>query len=263
MKNPARMTTPRLRCYRIHANAPEFRPARSARKWMDNTSDRYAYRCVPLGIANASGWEILMPHGFEATWDGGNGKEAISIRNLDGGHAHPHTVISHFGHGVLTFHTGYLLRTDPGWGIWCRGPPNEPKDGIAALDGLVETDWLPFPFTMNWRFTRPCTVRFDKGEVFCFVTPLAHLALESIRPEMLELDSDVQLKAEYSAWSASRADFLARLQAGDSATVKEAWQRFYMQGATATGQSAPDTHRHKRRLAGGKSDDLDMEKQPS
>jgi len=27
---------------------------------MDATSDRFAYRCTPLSIANASGWEIFV-----------------------------------------------------------------------------------------------------------------------------------------------------------------------------------------------------------
>ena len=249
----ATAATTGLRCYRIHANAPELKPARSERVWMNDTSDRYAYRCVPLTMANSSGWELLLPAGFEATWDGRPSIEAITLRGLNGAALDTQIVTSHFGHGVLTMHTGYLLRTDPGWGIWARGAPNEAKDGIAALDGLVETDWLPFPFTMNWRFTRPCTVRFERGEVFCFFMPVAHMALEQIEPEMLYLSDDPALKAEYEAWSTSRSQFLTKLHAGDADTVKEAWQRFYVRGNTATGQVAPDTHRAKRRLAPGRS----------
>ena len=35
---------------------------------MDATDDRFAYRCIPLSIANASGWELLCPVTFEAWW---------------------------------------------------------------------------------------------------------------------------------------------------------------------------------------------------
>jgi len=28
---------------------------------------------------------------------------------------------------------------------------------------VIETDWLPDPFTMNWQMTRPGTVRFREG----------------------------------------------------------------------------------------------------
>jgi hypothetical protein len=242
----------RLQFYRLHPNAPDLRPGRSERAWMNETNERYAYRCVPLSIANASGWELLLPASFEATWDGGAAKESIALKGLCGEAVDSQIVNSHFGHGVLTFHTGYILRTDPDWGVWCRGAPNEAKDGIAPLDGLVETDWLPFPFTMNWRFTRPCTVRFAKDEVFCFIMPVAHMALEDMKPEILYLDDAPELKEEYSAWSKSRSAFLKNLQAGDAQTVQEAWQRFYVRGATATGKRAPASHRAKRRLSSGR-----------
>jgi hypothetical protein len=104
---------------------------------MDETPSRFAYRCTPLSIANASGWEILSPCSFQATWNGSIGLDAISIRSEGDDHSF---VISHFGSGVLTFHTGYLFRTPPGWAVWARGAPNTVKDGIAPLDGLVETD---------------------------------------------------------------------------------------------------------------------------
>lgn len=82
--------------------------------------------------------------------------------------------------GIVTFHTGHLFRTPPGWGVWVTGPPNWPKDGIAPLTGLVETDWLPFPFTMNWQMTRPGEVVFRKGEPFAFITLMEHKRLEAI-----------------------------------------------------------------------------------
>ena len=61
-----------LVCY-LHAGwAPLIRPAPATRAWMDATPEAFAYRCLPLNIANAHGWEILSPCGFEAVWDGGS-----------------------------------------------------------------------------------------------------------------------------------------------------------------------------------------------
>jgi hypothetical protein len=39
---------------------------------MDDTNQRFAYRCIPLSIANASGWEIVLPFSFSAVWNGGS-----------------------------------------------------------------------------------------------------------------------------------------------------------------------------------------------
>ena len=53
----------------------DIRPAPVERPWMEATDQRFAYRCLPLNIANAFGWEILCPSAFTAGWDGGKGIE--------------------------------------------------------------------------------------------------------------------------------------------------------------------------------------------
>ena len=66
-----------------------------------------------------------------------------------------------------------------------QGPINRPKDGIAALSGIIETDWSPYSFTMNWIFTRPDTpVRFEKGEPYCYIFPVSCGALEGLESNL-------------------------------------------------------------------------------
>jgi hypothetical protein len=238
-----------LTCYQVHADAPDLIPARPGRAWMDATGQRFAYRCTPLTMANSTGWELLCPFDITASWNGGPGLGDLVIERDGSDQDLQHIVQSSFGHGILTFHPGYLFRTDPEWGIWCRGAPNFPKDGIVALDGLVETDWLPFTFTMNWLFTRPGMVRFEKREPFCFILPLPHINLEAIRPAIQLLSDNPELQAENAAWSASRRDFNTRLREGEPATTKEKWQRFYLTGKSPKSTVAPDTHRVKRKMA--------------
>jgi hypothetical protein len=237
-----------LSCYRIRDHAPELIPGRAERAWMDAAGPRFPYRCTPLTIANATGWELLCPSGLTARWNGGARIEDLSVE-LDGGQPNePGFAQSHFGFGVMSFHPGYLFRTDPAWAIWCRGAPNFPKDGLLALDGLVETDWVPFSFTMNWLFTRPGAVRFEKDEPFCFILPVPHMDLEAIQPRMLRLSDNPELLAEHAAWSAARADFNKGLAVLNPETLKERWQRFYLNGKSPTGLTAPDTHRVKRKM---------------
>jgi hypothetical protein len=235
---------PSLVCYRLEPNPPLMVPGQSGRAWMDETPSRFAYRCTPLSIANASGWEILSPCSFQATWDGLIGLDAITIQSE--GDNHPF-VVSHFGSGVLTFHTGYLFRTPPGWAVWARGAPNTVKDGIVPLDGLVETDWLPLPFTMNWRFTRPGEIRFEKDEPFCFVTLFPHGLIDAVEPKVLELFNEPGLQENYAEWSMSRLVFNADLKAGTPEAVAEGWQRRYLHGKAPDGTTSP-FHCHKRRL---------------
>ncbi len=238
-----------LECYATQARPPEIVPGRPQRAWMDTFTDRHAYRCLPLNMANSTGWEILCPVGFTAEWNGGIHQQDIQLRP-DHTHADFHEFAkSHFSHGIVTFHTGYLFRTPPGWSMWVMGPPNHFKDGIQPLTGLVETDWLPFPFTMNWKFTRPGRIRFEKGEPFCFITLAQDKVLESVEVTRRVLESEDELRDQYTAWHRHREEFNTKLAKRDPETVKEAWQRFYFKGQAPEDVGvAPKAHVNKRRL---------------
>jgi hypothetical protein len=238
-----------LECYATQARPPEIVPGRPQRGWMDQFTDRHPYRCLPLSMANSTGWEILCPVGFTAEWNGGLYTQDIKLWP-DLPHPDFHEFVkSHFSHGIITFHTGYLFRTSPGWSMWCMGPPNHIKDGVQPLVGLVETDWLPFPFTMNWKFTRPGKVHFERGEPFCFITLAQDKVLETVEVTRRTLESDDALRDQYSAWHAQREAFNTRLAKGDPVTVKEAWQRFYFKGEIPDEAGpAPKAHVNKRRL---------------
>jgi hypothetical protein len=52
----------RLVAYRLpRYTGQTLRPGRVARDWMDESRERFAYRCLPLNIANAHGWEVATP----------------------------------------------------------------------------------------------------------------------------------------------------------------------------------------------------------
>jgi hypothetical protein len=238
----------KLLCYQLSPEAPRVVPGRSDRAWMDATLVRYAYRCLPLTIANSMGWELLAPATITADWNGGRELADITIY-VEGADAHASFAMSHFGHGILTFQTGYLFRTDPGTALWARGVPNLPKDGIAPLDGIIETDWLSFGFTMNWMFTRPGRVRFEKDEPFCFITPVGYHALDAVVPEIVPIEADPEIAASYRTYAEARESFNAKLAANDPETVRQGWQKWYMRGESPDGRERHSAHVSKLRLA--------------
>jgi hypothetical protein len=239
-----------LECFPTIDRPPELVAGRPQRAWMDHFADRHPYRCLPMTMANTSGWEVLCPMAFTAEWNGGLMQEDIKLQP---DHPHPDFhkhVTSHFSHGVVTFHPGYLFRTPPGWSMWVMGPPNQLKDGLQPLAGVVETDWLPFPFTMNWVFTRPGKVRFEKGEPFCFITLLQDHPLHEIQPVIRRMDADPELTHQYSVWERHRGEFNRKIFRQDPDAVKQAWQRFYFKGEypQEVETAAPAGHVNKRRL---------------
>jgi hypothetical protein len=236
----------RLVAHVIDGHPFSIRPAPLERDWMDATDRRFAYRCLPLNIANGHGWEILCPAGFTAVWDGRPAKEAVQV-TTDPGHAAP--ALGHFGNGVLTFHVPCLFQTDPGVDLFVTGPINRPKDAISPLSGVIETDWAPYTFTMNWMFTRPRTVvRFEKDEPFCHLFPVTRGALEAIEPRQQPLSATPDLEERHKVWSESRVAFNADL-AQRQAPAPDDWQKSYFRGLQPTGEpGAVAGHRSRLRL---------------
>lgn len=233
--------------YRIHERADmPITCAPVGRGWMDASDQGFAYRCLPLTIANQGGWSIPCPVPFIACWDGGQYPPSVRIAFEPG--CEDRNISSHFGSGVLTFSIPYLFRTPPSVNLWVKGPSNRIKDGVQALEGIVETDWTPAPFTMNWKFTRPnYPVRFERGEPICMVVPVAVNLLESLEPAYVPLHENPELHEQYLAWMKARAEFLVALQERRPDAVKVGWQKDYSKGVLPGG-SRPMQHRTRLHL---------------
>lgn len=237
-----------LICYLHPGWAPLIRPAPATRAWMDASPDAFAYRCLPLNIANAHGWEVLSPCGFEASWNGGGAPADVEVR-LDPGSDGARAPVGLFGQGVLTFHVEGVIRTPPGWNLMVGGSPNAPKDGIFPLSGVIETDWSPFTFTMNWRFTRPHhPVRFEAGEPFCFLFPVQRGAVEAFEPKFLPMSDEPDLPERFGAWSRARDTFQAGVRASPPALPSKHWQKHYYRGVDIEGRIGTEDHQSKLRL---------------
>jgi hypothetical protein len=209
---------------------------------MDETTNRFAYRCLPLTIGSQYGWELLCPCAFEALWTGGASPGAVTVVSL--GASGGLIPASHFGEGVLTFDPGYLFRTEAPYQMVVTGPINSRKDGIVPLTGIVETDWLPYSFTMNWTFTRVgVPVRFEEGEPFCQIFPIHGDLIEQVEPEVCDLSVEPELDRAHTEWHESRSAFNADLATPDSPARKQGWQRFYNRGTLHTGERVEAKHR--------------------
>jgi hypothetical protein len=237
-----------LTCFLHDGWEPDIRPASPRRDWMDETPDAFAYRCLPLNIANAHGWEIGAAINCAARWDGGIGVDAVEVWTEPGAPTHRGPV-SLFGQGVLTFHVEGIMRTPPGWNLWVGGPPNSAKDGIAPLSGVIETDWSPFTFTMNWRFTRAGEwVTFDRGEAIAFFFPVQRGSVEAFAPRFAALNSDPDLARQFADWNASRTQFHRQMADAPPSEASGTWQKFYYRGINAAGCKGAVDHRTKLRV---------------
>lgn len=230
-----------ITCYTLEGNAVEVRPAESRRPWMDQTAKAFAYRCLPLTMANSHGWEILSPTTFEACWNGGSLPTDVEISILEGNAG---GVASHFGSGILTFVPNVVLRTEEGHNLWISGPANRFKDGAQALSALIESDWMPYTFTMNWKLTRPGhPVRFDLGEPYCFFFPITRGLVERADPRFERLTADPELTASFEcAYGRRLAVHHAARDNGSAPKELSRAANWYMRGLSPDGSRSFPEH---------------------
>jgi hypothetical protein len=150
-----------------------LRPAPPRRPWMDEHT--HAYHCLPLVVAN----QWVDPQFLPA-------------------------VKSQFGRGIVTFSPPWLFRTPPGWDLFAKGPANRWKVNCVPLEGIIETWWLPYTFTFNWKLVEPGEVRFEEGECIGQILPVPHRTFAGSRFVEEPLASEPGLAARMGAWRDER-----------------------------------------------------------
>ena len=211
------------------------------RNWMDSTSDKFAYRCLPMSIVNQSSWDVLCPAKIEAYWNGNNSTTDVTVNYPNGSDFK--FAKSEFGNGILTFHTDFVLTTDGTNSIYCKGPANFHKENIQPLEGIIETFWLPFTFTMNWKFEKPGSVVFEKDEIMFSFFPIDLNFLESFNVTKRPMKLDSSLSTKYETYSHSRTE---HIQFGH--TDGETWQKYYMRGVCPFSNKKHPKHKTKLNL---------------
>lgn len=230
----------KITAYKVVDNPCPLVPGTKRRQWMDDTVHQYAYRCLPMPIANCTGWQIHPPCDFTIHWDGSNHKEGLSFEYYQDGQSF---LESGFGCGIITFHPGYLFRTSPGWDLLVTGPPNLPISFAYPLSGVVETFWLPFTFTMNWKLYNSGSFHWNKKDPLAFIMPVPHEF--EIETDIKDIKEDQELSARFDKWRDTRNqqlhDMSLAMDSGmkvgnvDPNNTTTHWEKSYMHGVDKDG----------------------------
>ena len=208
------------------------------RDWMDATSERYAYRCLPLNMANQCGLWVLNPIGFTVTWNGNSSIGTNIAINFDNEPDLWKTWIHDvFGSGILTWNIPYLFKTKPaGSRLLIMSPANSFKPHVQALTAIIESDWSNSAFTMNYKILTPNhAIRFEVGEPICQIIPISTNIcgdLENATVTVQPLESDKSVYDEYHKWDTGRTTFMQDRLLGKHAP--SAWQKDYYRGSGNT-----------------------------
>lgn len=193
-----------VKCYKMgEAELWSLVVATSLRNWMEQ-QQRFAYRCLPMKVANEQGWFILCPTDIELIWNGGPDPSDLQVVLAD--NTYCGSIKSHFGQGILTFSPPWFFRTEAPVGLRIAGPANLMVPGLFALEGLVETWTHNSTWTMNWRVQDlNKTLMLPKGTPICHIT--LHNFESSSGPELVVADYEDlpdEQRNDLNAWSAHR-----------------------------------------------------------
>jgi hypothetical protein len=219
----------------------QIEPMNMQRSWMHKTTDKFAYKCLPLGIANQYGWQVLSPVDFSVSWYGGERQEDIVVESDDPDFdKYRHSFNSHFANRVFTINHDFIVTTPENYSLYIRGVPNKEYGILRPLDAIVETDWLPFTFTYNFRFMEIGTVHFKKGEpLFCFF-PVERNTVENFKIKEKNIKENPELLDKFEDHSYNRS----------VANRDGKFQRFYINGTDSYGNKYSIKNHIKRLMFG-------------
>lgn len=240
-----------IKIYRTHPGYKIFDvvPLSLHRDWMTESRGKYAYKCLPLNIANQYGWAVLSPANFSVSWFGGAHENNVEVTS-DDPDFEDYMVISHFGEGTFTLQLDFIVQTPENYSTYIRGIPNKLDSILKPLDAIVETDWLPYPFTYNFRFVETGMVDFKKGEPLLCFFPIERNSVENFQLEELSVADNQEMQDDYQK--------LLRLRQETAIANKDkiVLQRFYNQ--TEAPHKKFNVKNHiKRLIFGSKPDTID------
>ena len=152
-----------------------IRPGVKDREWL-NVKTSGVYDDLTMNMACQSGWELLAPGDFTAEWKGNRETDSTLIHSSM---KDAHLFHTGMGDGIFSIRTYYIVKTPPDYAILVTGAPNFFKDGAVQLSSVIESNWSHTSFTLNWKMTRPGTVKFKSGEPIGFITLIPHRQLDN------------------------------------------------------------------------------------
>jgi hypothetical protein len=145
---------------------------------------------------------------FTAEWNGGPLESDLVVTIInppESNNEESHKITAtKYGHGILSFVPDFIVRTSPGVSTYVRGVPNLVANGIQPLDGVVETDWLAFTFTYNFKFIKPGKIKFEKGQPLFSFFPVERGYVEQFETLVSGVEDYPEFKKEYDRYSNHR-----------------------------------------------------------
>jgi hypothetical protein len=207
-----------------HRSPFTIEPMSIKRDWMDQTSEKHAYRCFPVTQANVIGWSISCSEDIVFSWDGINDQtdQHVKIDSPEGSY-------SGRGQSSISLNTGLTFKTDQDVSILTINPVNYFSNDFETMSNLISTSFYgnPLPLAIKAR-------RANEKVVIKAGTPIATL----IPISLTQLNNTIIKIVDYKDEDRKRAE--ANRSYGEAAQVVNSsgqWTDWYRDAVNEKGES--------------------------
>jgi hypothetical protein len=177
-------------------------PMSIKRDWMEDTSERHAYRCFPVTQSNVIGWSLFCTTDIEFIWDGVNDQTADHIEIIKA----PHGTYGGRGQSSISFHTGLIFRTDENVSIFTINPVNYFNNEFETMSSLMSTSFYdnPLPLAIKAK-TKNKNVVIKAGTPLATIIPISLSELNNTCINIInDKNKDKRIKANKEYGEASQ-----------------------------------------------------------
>lgn len=162
------------------------------RNWMEESSDRHAYQCFPITLANTMGWAISFPEDISFIWDGICDTTPSHITILEG---HRYCSTGR-GNATISFHTYLTLKTDENITTLIMPVPNQFNESAQCYTTLISTSFYKSMLPVAWRIIQPNTkITIPAGTPVAVIIPISLTELQDFE---VVIKNDHKIIEEYN-----------------------------------------------------------------
>lgn len=151
-----------------------------------------ATACLPMSIANQTGFAIVSLSDFTMRWDGGHEPSSVSItcddKVVEGfyGHGEDHVygnakqMLAPFYSGMISIKHDFFLRTPLGVNLFVTQVPNNFIPATVPVSAMIETDNAVRDWVFNLKITVPnIDIHIKKGDPLIGLIPVPRFFSDS------------------------------------------------------------------------------------
>lgn len=165
-------------------------PMSIKRDWMDNTSEKHAYRCFPVTQANVIGWSLSCLEDIEFIWDGINDQtdKHVEIFSPLGSYAGR-------GQSSISLNTSLIFKTDSNVSILTINPVNYFNDDFETMSNLISTSFYdnPLPLAIKVKKSNEKVI-IKAGTPLATIIPISLTNLNNTNIDVVEWKDEEKLR---------------------------------------------------------------------